>query len=246
MLRPVVTATQVPPGARTRRSSRTAVLRSGTRSSRWAASTTPNAPSTSNAVTSALISAGSAAPRSRPNERSHPTAFIRRSRSARRMDPMPTAGIEHPRPWPQPGQIQHPRGDVEGGDLALPQALPGTQVAVVGVLPGRIQCHPLAMPGRRPGRGRRGYPRRRPGHGVIRPKLRTLAPEARLAFEMGHRMAAPRASRACMKPSTPRPPPLPTSARPSQPGPPVERRPMTRAEHPGPRRQRGENSPDGP
>jgi hypothetical protein len=62
------------------------------------------------------------------------------------VDAVAAAGIEHPHPRRQPGQVHHPAGDVEGRDLAPPQALPGTQVTVVGVLPRRIWRHQLTMP----------------------------------------------------------------------------------------------------
>ncbi len=82
------------------------------------------------------------------------------------VDAVTAAGVEDPRPWRQPGQIQHPRGDVEGRDLTPPQALPGVQVAVVGVLPGGIQLHQLTMPRPRPGHVP-AAPRSRRDHGQV-------------------------------------------------------------------------------
>jgi hypothetical protein len=49
-----------------------------------------------------------------------------------------------------PGQIQHPADNVETRDLARSQALPGSQIMVVGVLRRRIQFHQITMPRGRP------------------------------------------------------------------------------------------------
>lgn len=56
------------------------------------------------------------------------------------------AGIQDPQPRAEPGQAQDPARDAGERGLILPKPLPGTEVAVIGILTWRVQHHNHRMP----------------------------------------------------------------------------------------------------